>query len=49
LQVFGAANISYCGKKFRDAFDRLETNIKLGSGEYKFYPEFEAGIRYSFN
>ncbi|MBQ5571194.1 MAG: caspase family protein [Treponema sp.] len=49
LQVFGAANISYCGKKFRDAFDRLETNIKLGSGEYKFYPEFEAGVRYSFN
>ncbi|MBP5748442.1 MAG: hypothetical protein J6W63_08795 [Treponema sp.] len=49
FQVFGAANISYCGTRYKDAFDRLDTNIKLGSGDYKFYPEFELGVRYSFN
>ena len=49
FQFFGAATLSYCGKRYGDAFEHVETNLKFGGDDHKIYPEFEAGVRYSFN
>lgn len=49
LNIFAAASLGFSDEQNREAFDHLKTNIDLCYGSIKICPEFEAGLKFSFN
>lgn len=49
LQFFGGASFAVEYEKNAEAFEHIENKIKIDASDLKLYPEFDFGVRYSFN